>query len=1290
MKKTSHYFICLVILLVGIGCPLLQAQIVLPLEVLGPDGTTQSVSIQVSNPSQVTGLWMLINNLSYENKASVKINNGPWVQLNNTTVNVAEPAKSYGGIGGAHHVGSMKITLPLSPAQLVAGSNTVSFRFNQTDGISIGYRVVRFNLVDATGKKLLPSSNFMEEDPNTWTQPIAGKTAAAAGKVLWETKALKEGISGPIIRAKCGDCHAKNGRDLKYFNYSNHSIIERSIFHGLSETEGKQIASYIRSLDVPNPGRPWNPPYQPGPGLDSKPVNEWAAGAGIDWVLEKDEMVYPFLFPNGIDTSAISLSKTLNVRETPVMMQFPDWNHWLPTIHPYDALIGGDNFINSSANYLYNGEGSSTSYNYNLIQRIEAGPDHRLPWGPFYRSQEGLGNNLGTWKGALVYFVAPFSEDDVSPTGPVNWTKRHADEIYSFRLWHATKQWELINGNNLEGIGKLMDGPNAEDRSWPGAFRHVFDVSPHLAKIPRVDATSFNGKKINQIYLSNVWYHVQPVLNSGNTRGGGFGVVDWAYAHGNLNDLKKESTDKKATEPGRKLILMAKQMQQKHQNARGAGAEDPWYGWELLRDHDLLSLLDDDQGLVFENTDPALRRQLIETFLTVWYKKSVSYPVSQYKRGSDSYDVSQYDSWLFEMVEHARGKGVDCELLNKIADFGKALYGSANYNWESIKVSCPVIHYPKITITSPANGTSVNSSGFSMSASASIASGSISKVEFYHENVLLGTDLSAPYTFDFSNLGPGRYFIQAKAYDQTGNYASVDMRTVLVTERVAPTQTVTFTVKDANSVLVEGASVAFNGQTLISNTSGVATFTQVAQGSGLSYTVKKTGYNDASGTVSVAGNVAQNVVLAATTSPTYTVSFTVKDAANGPVSGASVVFKGQTIVSNANGVATFTSVAPGSNLSYSATKTGYINASGTVNVTADLAQNIVLMAVSSPTYIVSFTVKDANNALVSGASVSFNGQTGTTTETGQAVFANVAPGSNLPYNTTKTGFNNASGTVNVAADVAHNIVLTANSTPTYTVSFTIRDVSGKPMESASATFNGQTQTTTANGEAVFNTVIPSSNLSYNISKTGYNNATGTVNVTSSDVTQNVVLAATTSPTYTVSFTVKDAANGPVSGASVVFKGQTVASNANGLATFSNIASGSNLSYSISKTGFDPASGSLSVASSDIAQNVVLVASPVTVPNPELNPNAELVAQLNPRNIFSPNGDGVNESWEVEGIEQQPELRVLIFNMYGQQVFQAQPYTNSWDGLGLPEGIYYYQMQNQHGKAVKKGAITLVR
>src|SRR5205807_7877060 len=100
------------------------------------------------------------------------------------------------------------------------------------------------------------------------------------------------------LRARCSDCHAHDGRDLKYFGFSNASIVARSRFHGLSDLEGRQIASYIRTLPVPSPGRPWNPPYQPGPGLDAQPAATWAAGAGLSWALESDTATLPYIFPS--------------------------------------------------------------------------------------------------------------------------------------------------------------------------------------------------------------------------------------------------------------------------------------------------------------------------------------------------------------------------------------------------------------------------------------------------------------------------------------------------------------------------------------------------------------------------------------------------------------------------------------------------------------------------------------------------------------------------------------------------------------------------------------------------------------------------------------------------------------------------------------------------------------------------------------------------------------------------------------------------------------------------------
>lgn len=128
---------------------------------------------------------------------------------------------------------------------------------------------------------------------------------------------------------------------LGLINYSKYAIIERSMYHGLSQLQGEQIASYIRAglPSVANPGRPWNPPYQPGPGLNAKPISSWAAGAGIQWVLDCDNDTIPYLFPNGINEAAIDAGGYVDNHDIPVFLPLPDWNEWLLKIHPADAWV---------------------------------------------------------------------------------------------------------------------------------------------------------------------------------------------------------------------------------------------------------------------------------------------------------------------------------------------------------------------------------------------------------------------------------------------------------------------------------------------------------------------------------------------------------------------------------------------------------------------------------------------------------------------------------------------------------------------------------------------------------------------------------------------------------------------------------------------------------------------------------------------------------------------------------------------------------------------------------------
>ena len=82
------------------------------------------------------------------------------------------------------------------------------------------------------------------------------------------------------------------------------------------------------------------------------------------------------------------------------------------------------------------------------------------------------------------------------------------------------------------------------------------------------------------------------------------------------------------------------------------------------------------------------------------------------------------------------------------------------------------------------------------------------------------------------------------------------------------------------------------------------------------------------------------------------------------------------------------------------------------------------------------------------------------------------------------------------------------------------------------------------------------------------------------------------------------------------------------------------------------------------------------------------------NAFSPNGDGINDSWNISGLEFYPQSSLKIFNRYGQIVFQSKPYANGWNGTfngtQLPIGSYYYIIDRGMGLDVLSGTILLIR
>jgi len=78
-------------------------------------------------------------------------------------------------------------------------------------------------------------------------------------------------------------------------------------------------------------------------------------------------------------------------------------------------------------------------------------------------------------------------------------------------------------------------------------------------------------------------------------------------------------------------------------------------------------------------------------------------------------------------------------------------------------------------------------------------------------------------------------------------------------------------------------------------------------------------------------------------------------------------------------------------------------------------------------------------------------------------------------------------------------------------------------------------------------------------------------------------------------------------------------------------------------------------------------------------------------VFTPNGDGTNDTWEIPGIENYPDATVEIFNRWGQQIFYSNGYNSPWNGTynneRLPTGDYFYIIDLGDGNPLK-GALTI--
>jgi gliding motility-associated-like protein len=74
-----------------------------------------------------------------------------------------------------------------------------------------------------------------------------------------------------------------------------------------------------------------------------------------------------------------------------------------------------------------------------------------------------------------------------------------------------------------------------------------------------------------------------------------------------------------------------------------------------------------------------------------------------------------------------------------------------------------------------------------------------------------------------------------------------------------------------------------------------------------------------------------------------------------------------------------------------------------------------------------------------------------------------------------------------------------------------------------------------------------------------------------------------------------------------------------------------------------------------------------------------VYQMHIPNVFTPNGDGKNDFFEIKS---QGPIKLLVVNRWGNRVFSNDEYKNDWNAEGLANGTYFYTVENKDGQQCK--------
>jgi len=353
----------------------------------------------------------------------------------------------------------------------------------------------------------------------------------------------------------------------------------------------------------------------------------------------------------------------------------------------------------------------------------------------------------------------------------------------------------------------------------------------------------------------------------------------------------------------------------------------------------------------------------------------------------------------------------------------------------------------------------------------------------------------------------------------------------------------------------------------------------------------------------------------------------------------------------------------------------------------------------------SYTVVANNGSCTSVASASFSIQSMLATPT-----ANISYGTgpfqaigNLSVNQTgQTGGTYTASPAGLAINATTGAINLAGSTPnqTYTVTYSFNNGSCSGTATATVKVNSTPATIAyanpsycATGTVAITQTGPTGGT-YEASATGLklNETTGTVN-----------LAASTSGSYTVTYTYQDGTITATATTAITVNAMPVLSLNSSLGT--TISKGDMVVLTATGgivynwMGADIQSGQgtseLTVRPKQTTTYTVTVSNASGCSEVrQITITVKDDYKLKPNNVITPNGDGKNDFWVIENIDYYPNNTVKIFDRAGRLVYSKKGYNNEWDGTYngnyLNEDAYFYVIDMGNGIGIIRGTISIIR